>query len=228
MSTESRLALAPVFEEIGATLLENRTRLNEADSFNANHGDHMVAIFEAATRAAEETSDRELAASMAYVGGQLTELKDNGSAQVYGRGLGCVAEQLGERQITLDELVDYVSSVLESESGQPANGDDTSSGSKRSGEVLKALVAGIAEWNRREAGDSESGSALSMSALFDFGIVYLQAKQRGGSRTAVIADAAASVSPLGSVPHRLESGKLVVETLLKALRAQAGDRPQES
>jgi hypothetical protein len=226
MSEESRLALAPVFEEIGAKLVENRSRLNEADKFNGNHGDHMVSIFDAATRAAEETRDQELAASMAYAGSRLALLKDNGSAQVYARGLECVAAQLGERQITLDELVNYVSSVLEGESAQPANGEAGNGGSRRSGEVLKALVAGIAEWNRRESGDAQGGSPLSMGALFDFGIVYLQAKQRGGTRTAIIADTAASVSPLGGVPHRLESGKLVVETLLKALGAQAGDRPR--
>ena len=225
MSDQSRVALAPVFEEIGAKLKENRARLNEADTLNGNHGDHMVAIFEVATRAAEGTRDQELSASMAYAGRQLALLKDNGSAQVYGRGLECVAAQLGERQITLDELVNYVSSILEGESAPSVNGEAENGGSSRSGEVLKALVAGIAEWNRRESGDSPDGSPLSMGALFDFGIVYLQAKQRGGTRTAIIADAAASVSPLGSVPHRLESGKLVVETLLKALGAQAGDQP---
>ena len=228
MSTDNRAALAPVFQAIGAALAQNRAALNQADTFNGDHGDHMVAIFEVAARAAEQTRGQELAASMAYAGKQLASLKDNGSAQIYGRGLECVAEQLGERQITMDELVDYVSSVLGEEADQAARDDGAASDSKRSGQVLKALVAGIAEWNRQEAGGAEGGNALSMSALFDFGIVYLQAKQRGGSRTAVIADTAASVSPLGSVPHRLESGKLVVETLLKALGAQAGDRSQAS
>ena len=57
-----------------------------------------------------------------------------------------------------------------------------------------------------------------MGALFEFGMAYWQAKQRGGKRAAVLADAAAAVSPLSKVPHRYESGKLAIQTLLEAMQ----------
>ena len=57
-----------------------------------------------------------------------------------------------------------------------------------------------------------------MGALFEFGMAYWQAKQRGGERAAVLADAAASVSPLSKVPHRYESGKLAIQALLEAMQ----------
>jgi hypothetical protein len=224
MSLKKSPQLAPIFRAVEAALAENRAALNQADAYNGNHGDHMVAIFDLATRSAQEASAQELAgkggefaATMAYAGKRLAQLEDNGSAQVYARGLQCVAEQLGERGIILDELVAYVNAVLS---------DDDSAAPERAGEILRALVSGIAAWNRQESGETAAGGALNMGALFDFGIAYLGARQRGGTRIEILADAAASVSPLARVPHRLESGKLVMAALLGALKSQAGDPPQ--
>ncbi len=224
MGLKKGTQLAPIFRAVEATLIENRAALNQADAYNGNHGDHMVAIFDLATRSAQEADDQGLAEAgtefseaMAYAGRKLAQLEDNDSAQVYARGLKCVAGQLGERGITLDELVAYVNAVLSGDEGGAP---------ERGGEILKALVTGIAAWSRQETGETAQGGALNMGALFDFGIAYLGAKQRGGSRIEVLADAAASVSPLARVPHRLESGKLVMGALLEALKSQAGDLSQ--
>jgi hypothetical protein len=225
MSARGDLALAPIFLAVGDVLAENRAVLNQADLYNGNHGDHMVAIFETATLAAQEKSGMALAEAMAYAGEQLAQLEGNGSAQVYARGLISVAEQLGKRDITLEELVAYVAAVLHEEDEPTGSTFGAHKQPERSGEVLKALVAGIAAWNRQEAGAPPGGGALSMGALFDFGIAYLQAKQRGGSQINVLANTAAAISPLGSIPHRAESGKLVMIALLQALKAQAGGLP---
>jgi hypothetical protein len=217
------LALAPIFASIGEKLAEKRAYFNQIDDLNGNHGDHMVAIFDTATRAVDQksgqflseglqTGGQELAGLMDYAGGELARLENNDSAQVYARGLACVAKQLGQREITLKELADYAAAALSGGEGKKV---------ARSGEVLKALVAGIAAWNRLETGAPEQDSALNMGALFDFGIAYMGAKGRGGSRIDVIADAAASVSPLGKVPYRLESGKLAISALLRALESGA-------
>jgi hypothetical protein len=60
-----------------------------------------------------------------------------------------------------------------------------------------------------------------MGYLFELGMTYLQAKQRNQARLDVLADAAASASPLSLVPHRFESGKLVIRTLLESLASSA-------
>ncbi len=101
----------------------------------------------------------------------------------------------------------------------------TPSGEGRSpapGDVLKALVNGLGAWAQSEPQPDGSASTpykLSMGALFEFGMAYMQAKQRGGSKARVIADAAASVSPLSSVPHRYQSARLAIEAFLKAIEA---------
>jgi hypothetical protein len=53
-------------------------------------------------------------------------------------------------------------------------------------------------------------------------MAYLQAKSRGGSRTEILADAAVSVSPLRDVPHRTQSGKIAVQSLLEAMQSESG------
>jgi hypothetical protein len=215
MAELSIYSLAPLFQAVGEVLRQSQTALNQADSLNGNHGDHMVEIFQIAARAAQEQQAAGLAKAMAYAAGLLEEQADNGSARVYARGLRQLAEQLQRYDISLDELVAYVQKVLreEKDSGQTAE-----PGLVRSGEILKALLAGLAGWGQVEEGQTPSERPLDMGALFGLGMAYWQAKQRGGERAAVLADAAASVSPLSKVPHRYESGKLAIQALLQAMQ----------
>ena len=131
MNEIEKLALSPIFASVGAELADKRAYFNQIDELNGNHGDHMVAIFETATRAADQKSGQfladsldasahELAGLMGYAGEMLASLEDNGSAQVYARGLASVAEQLGQREITLQELADYTASAISKGEGTKA------------------------------------------------------------------------------------------------------------
>lgn len=214
------LELAPIYAAVGQALENEREALNRADTQNGNHGDHMAAIFQVAEQTAQADPDAPLPAALREAGRRLQALQDNGSAQVYALGLSCMAEQMEKYQIDLSALAGYLQSALRAE------GEKGSASPAQSGQVLKALAAGLAEWTRaaesadRTGEPGQQGSALNMGALFEFGMAYLQAKQRGGERTAVLADAAASVSPLGRVPHRYRSGKLAIQALLQAFLAQ--------
>jgi hypothetical protein len=178
------IELAPLFQAVVDVMRQNRGAFNEADAYNANHGDNMVEIFELATRAAREKGGESLSAAMRDTADSLSRLEENGSAQVYANGP--VSTQ--------------------------------ASGETKSGDVLKALLAGLAGWQGMERGDSKT-SMLDVSYLFDLGVSYMQAKARGGSKAEIIANAAVSVSPLDNVPHRAESGVLVIQTLLEAIQS---------
>jgi hypothetical protein len=217
MAEASTYSLAPLFQAVGEALRQSQSALNQADPLNGNHGDHMVEIFQIAAQAAQEKQSAGLAEAMAYAASLLEEQTWNGSARMYAQGLRQMAEQLRQYGISLDDLVAYVQTVL-SEEKEP--GQKTELSQARSGDVLKALLAGLASWGQLEEGKTPSG-ALDMGALFEFGMAYWQARQRGGERAAVLADAAASVSPLSKVSHRYQSGKLAIEALLKAIQYQA-------
>jgi hypothetical protein len=214
---DDRFELAPLFQAVGEALRQNQESLNQADPYNGNHGDHMVEIFARAAQAAQDKKDASLAEAMQYAGIQLEQLAHNGSAQVYAHGLKEIAEQLDRYDISLDDLVSYVQEALVEDKGEGQKAE--AKGGAKSGDVLKALLSGLASWGQVESGRTSSGGPLDMGSLFEFGLAYMQARQRGGSRAEVLADAAALVSPLGKVPHRYQSGKLAVGAFLEAMKA---------
>jgi hypothetical protein len=219
MTAPPALELAPLFTAVEQALSQNRDALNQADLYNANHGDHMIAIFNLAAQAARDNQDARLPDAMQVAADRLRDQADNGSAQVYGRGLAQLAGQFRKYNLDLEDFVGYVRHVLsdaKDESGQD--------GATPSRDVLKALMGALAGWQQVEAGKQPTENPLDMGFLFDLGVAYMQAKQRaggsagGGNRAQMLADAAASVSPLSSVPHRYQSGKLAIQALLEAMQ----------
>jgi hypothetical protein len=194
----------------------HRSAFNQADSANGNHGDHMVEIFDIAARAAVEKQEIGLAEAMVYAAGQLRQRGQNGSAQVYASGLEQLAAQLGAHQATLDDLTRFVQGLASEEIEKKTREETTGSPPSKSS-LLKALLAGLRNWQRVESGQPPVQSPLDMGYLFDLGVAYMQAKQHGVNRLETLAEAAASVSPLSRVPYRAQSGKMAIQSLLEAL-----------
>jgi hypothetical protein len=234
--SEGAVDLGKLFQAISGVLLLNHEELNQADPINGNHGDHMVQIFRLATQAALEKQEAGLDEAMDYGAALLRQHEQNGSARVYARGLSLLAEQFRQRGIRLSDLVAYTRrAVKESEAEKIPGGEKTARAEGgeglRSGEILKALLNALAAWERTEVqvgeGASDAGqeepvsekksSSLDMSYILGMGMSYLQAKGKGGERVDILADTVVSASPLGKVPHRARSGKLVFTTLLRAL-----------
>lgn len=217
--SELPVGLQAIFNAVGEALELRRAELNLMDSLNHNHGDHMVEVFAAAAQAGDEMQDDPLADAMDRAAALLRVRSENGSAQVYARGLGLVAAQFRQRQIELDELLSVVRGYLR----QEAVGE--SEGSPGSGEVLKGLMVALAEWEQVEA-ELEKGEAgqkpfggVDMGYLFGVGMAYLQAKQKGGDRLDILSETVVSASPLGNTPHRHASGVIAVRALLEAMSA---------
>lgn len=206
--------LARLFQAVHDRLSDQRQALNLADSVNGNHGDHMVEIFQAAVQAAQREETDELAATMEQASLALKQLPDNATASLYSLGLEQFANQFRQHAITTADLLAYGQHLLKAE-----NEVESHLISDRSGEVLKALVAGLTGWSQSEGEQEGKTNMLNLGALFELGMAYLQAKQRGGSKTEILADAAASASPLGAVPHRYQSGKMAIQALLEAMQA---------
>ena len=211
----SAASLAPLFQAVGEALSQQRAALNQADSLNGDHGDHMVEIFQVATRAAQEKQESEVAEAMAYAASQLEALSGNGSAKVYANGLQQMAAQLRRYEISLDDLVGYIRIELgEGKTNSKAPAPDLA----HAGGVLKALVAGLANWGRVEEGKQPEDNPVDMGVLLEFGMAYLQAKLGGGRRAEVLAEAAAAASPLSKAPQRYQSGKIAIQAFLEAMQ----------
>ena len=170
----------------------------------------MIAIFHLATRAAQENPGAGLADTFELAAQGLAQQSDNASAQLYALGLSQFATQFRRADISLEELLAFVRSVINDDSGVRAG---------RSGELLKALLAGLAGWQRSANGQPESDGPLDMRTLFDLGIAYMQARQHGGTRAEILAEAAASSCPVKEIAYRRQSGKLAIQALLEAMAA---------
>jgi mevalonate kinase len=222
MPGQTPQALAPLFNAVGQALRQNQAALNAADAFNGNHGDHMAAIFERAAQAAEERAAATLPEALVYAAEQLERLTGNGSAPVYARGLRQLAAQFRQYQVSTADLLGYLQKAMKQadEAAAAELMQAEAGGQASAGDVLKALVSGLAAWSQSEAalaqGQQPGEAKLNMGALFEFGMAYMQAKQRGGSKAEVIAEAAASVSPLSQLPYRRESARLAVQAMLEA------------
>lgn len=217
--SEIRLKLTEVFSSIALKLAEQREALNALDVINHNHGDHMVEIFQVATRAAGEDEGASLGVAMERGAELLRRMTDNGSAQVYGRGLRLLAAQLRQRQIELENLLPVVQGYLRQEK------QNVEDGSPGSGEVLKGLMAALAEWDQLEAeqdrgAEKKPFAGVGMGYLFGMGMAYLQAKEKGGDRLDVLSETIVSASPLGKTPYRHASGVIAVRALLQALNPE--------
>jgi hypothetical protein len=210
--------LAGVFQAAEEALSRQREALNQADPSNANHGDHMLEIFQVATRAAQSLPLASLPEALEQASRLLAQLGDNASAQVYARGLEQFGRAFRDHQVEIDDLAGYVQNIVQA----PPVGDNTGGQmavpvkGDRGAEVLKALVSGLAAWDQVENGKIPSEKGVDVSYLFELGMIYMQAKSQGGSRLDVLTEAAVNASPLSRVPHRLQSGRLAFHALLQA------------
>lgn len=223
---------AHVFETVRQVVGENLAYFNAVDEINHNHGDHMLEIFDLAVQTLQDLHPDNLAdamptestlpAQMLTAGLAIKTLVGNGSAQVYGDGLIAFAQKLEQREISQAELIQFVRERTGDRRVEQTRDDEQVIDEKgikndRSGQVLKALVEGLSAWKQMDSGMSSKGKNLDMGSLFELGIVYMQAKQRGGSKIKVLADAAVSASPLNQSAHRKLSGKIVIQAMLEAL-----------
>jgi hypothetical protein len=210
--------LARVFQAAVDALSQQQETLNLADPTNANHGDHMLEIFQVAVQAVQSMSLSNLPDTLERASRLLAQLENNASAQVYAHGLEQFGKAFRRNQIEFGDLAGYIQHILPENPAGCATGGQAAAASRvdRGAEVLKALVSGLAAWGQVENGENPSEKGMDMGYLFELGMIYMQAKSRGGSRLEMLSEAAANGSPLSRVPYRLQSGKLAFHALLQA------------
>jgi hypothetical protein len=76
----SQLDLASIFQTVTGTLAQNQDSLNEADTYNHDHGTHMVDIFSTITKAVGNKQGSDTASQLKFAGEQLLKGKHSGSA----------------------------------------------------------------------------------------------------------------------------------------------------
>ena len=112
MTTQS-IDLAKLFGNVVSTLDQNKDALNQADTYNHNHGDNMVEIFEVITQAMKAKSNATPAEQLAYASQLLQAKSQSGSAKLYAQGLQDASAKLGgKKTLTSNNAVTLLQALM--------------------------------------------------------------------------------------------------------------------
>jgi hypothetical protein len=202
----TRIDLAKLFGAVANNLGDQRETLNQADTYNNDHGDHMVEIFEVVTQAVKEKKNADPADQLAYAS-EILRRKQSGSAQVYANGFAQAAQQFQGQSVTTGNAGMLVQTLL---GGGQTPTQDAGGG----GDMIGALLGGLTGQSAQGQG---SNDGLDLGDLLNAGMAFMNAKQQGDSTAEAAIDALMSASPLGQSTHRKESGTMVANTLMQVL-----------
>jgi len=211
--------LAKLFGTVASTLATNKEQLNQADTYNHDHGDNMVEIFEVITQAMKDKKGGNPADQLAYAS-QILRQRQSGSAQMYAKGLSQASKEFKNQPVTTGNAMTLIQSLLGA-SQAPAQ---PQGGMGAGADLLGSLLGGMTGTQTAPQGQ-QNDPGIDMGDILNAGMAYMNTKQRGGSDTEAIINALVQGSAVGSSsPHRSESGALVVNTLLQTINAMANKR----
>jgi hypothetical protein len=203
--------LASLFSTVTKALAKNQDTLNQADTYNHDHGDNMVEVFQVITQAMKEKKGASSADQLEYASQLLRQKTQSGSGQVYAQGLERAAQAFTGKALTKQNAGTLIQSLFGAQqvSAQPA----TSGGADLLGTLVSSLTGG-----GQQAGTPAQGAeGLDVGDLLNAGLSYLSAKQAGKGDLEALMGAVVNSSTVGQEPYRAESGTLIANALLSAL-----------
>ena len=130
------LNLASLFGSVTDSLSAQKETLNNADTYNHDHGDNMVQVFNVITQAMQARKNASPADQLLYAS-QLLRQQTSGSAQVYAQGLAQASEEFkGQKQVTPNNAINLIQALM---GGGQASTAPTQSGM---GNLLGSLLGG--------------------------------------------------------------------------------------
>jgi hypothetical protein len=228
--------LAKLFGAVASNLAENRDSLNGADTYNKDHGDNMVGIFQTISKIVQGKPGLDQAGQLASASKEIRK-QSNGSAQLYADGLQRASQEFKGKTITPDNAMGLIQALLGG--GQPAGGgqQQASPGGDILGSLLGSLGGGQTTGGQQQAGaggdllgsllgslgggqagatqDSQDG--LDAGDLLNVGMAFMNAKQKGSSNMEALIGAILNAGPMGQSSHRSQSGSIVANTIVQVL-----------
>jgi len=212
----NRIDLAKLFGAVTKGLMGQRETLNQADSYNNDHGDNMVQIFEVITQAVKEKKGADPADQLAYAS-EILRGRKSGSAQVYANGLAQASQQFQGQPVTTDNAGMLLKALLGG--GQEPT---TAPQAQGSADLLGSLLGGL---TGTQSANQQTDPGMDVGDLLNAGMAYMDAKQRGGSNAEAIVNALISTSPMGQSSHRSQSGAFVANTIMQVLGSMSRRKP---
>ena len=197
--------LQSIFQTVTKELSQKKADLNKADTYNHDHGDHMVQIFELVQNAVSKKSNQPASDQLAYASHVVEEKAHSGSAKLYAQGLSKAASNLQGKDLNAESIGDLVKGLMNVD--QPSTPTQVQ---EDQGGLLGSLLSGLT--GKDTGGDTDQ--QFGVDEILRAGLAFYQSKQEGDTNTEAIMDALMAASPMGEVTHRSQSGTLVAQTIM--------------
>lgn len=236
---ETNNELYNIFQSVTRTLSQNQQSLNQADTYNNDHGDNMVNTFETITNALKQKKGSDAGVALAYAANILNQTGKSGSAKKYAAGLSQAAQQMSGQKLDaqsgfalLQTLLGGGQTATQAQPQQPAAGggdllgsllggltnnaaqENNTSQQSSGGSLLGSLMGGMGGGNQQQAGGFSDG--LDFGDLMTAGLAFIQSKQGGKDNLNAMVDAFTAASGMGNQPHRQQSTQLVASSFMQA------------
>lgn len=223
MAQQGQIDLLSLFKQASKSVKQNKDTLNQADSYNHDHGDHMVEIFDVITQAMKEKKNADPADQLEYAAQILRRKSTSGSGKIYADNLQNAAKQVLGKEINTGTVLTILQSLM---------GASQKSGTSGSGDLLGSLLGGLMSGGSSgsgandvlgsllgQAGGSSSGSnqGIDLGDLLGAGMDVLSKSQQGKSGLDALTGALLSGSQMAESDHRQQSGEIVTKAVLGAL-----------
>ncbi|MGB7539366.1 MAG: hypothetical protein WBM17_12580 [Anaerolineales bacterium] len=202
--------LAKLFSAASKVLVKNQGTLNEADSYNHDHGDNMVEVFQVITQAMKEKKGASSADQLEYASQLLRQKTQSGSGQAYASGLERAAQALIGQAVTKDTAGTLIKALF---GAQEVSTPPASTGGA---DLLGSLVSSLTGGGQPQAAPEQGAQGLDVGDLLNAGLSYMSAKKAGKGDLEALMGAVINSSTIGQ-EGRAESGTLVANALLGAL-----------
>lgn len=240
---QSEVDLASLFNSVTKALKGEQASLNEADSYNHDHGDNMVQNFKVITKAIKQKADASPSEQLAHASDALRKASSTGSANLYSQGLAQAADQLrGQPAITSQNAMGLVNALIGGQApalpakggasdviggllsslmgGGESTGATAQPSGNPAGDTLSGLLGSLLGGGSSQSGSDGQGGGLDLGSLLSAGASLLGGQ--GGSGLGGLVGALVGNSQMNTSAHHTQSGQLVVSTLIGALGKMLG------
>jgi len=237
--TQQEIDLTSLFKAVTTTLIKNQAELNQADTYNHDHGDHMVEVFKTITGAVKKKSNAPAAEQLAYASKALSKKSDSGSAQIYAESLSKASKVVTGQGLTPDKAMPFLQTLLggaatplqATQTSQPGQASQTQTGA----DMLGSLLAGMNSGSELPATPSNTGTTDPLSSLLGglLGGATQAASQQSGSGSGDMLSSLLGSLMGGSAPQQApqqqnEMSGDVVNSILSTLLGGGASQSQSS
>ena len=130
---KNQIDLFSLFNQVTKTMQNSQVSLNKADTYNHDHGDNMVKIFEVITQAMKAKKGVDPADQLEYAASLLRKQAKSGSGKMYAAGVNAAAKQMVGKDLNAGSIMSMVQTIL-------GAGEAPTDKSAPSGDVLGSLL----------------------------------------------------------------------------------------